>query len=321
MKFKEGYLSIALAIVLILGAVAFAGCTDQTAEQTPTPTATPTPVEEPVTQELYIATTTSLYDTGLLDHLKAIFEDRYDAEVKIISAGTGKALEYGERGDVDVMMVHDRVREQAFVDNGYGVNHRTFAYNYFVIVGPESDPAMIEGMLPEDAVSTIMELGQTNPDVKFVSRGDDSGTHAKEKAIWASAGYEYEEVQNSGDYYLEAGSGMGSTLTMADEKQAYTVSDIGTFLAYQGDIDLVVLVEEGDILLNPYGAMMINPEKFPDVNATLAKEWINFMISDEIQDEIGSFRVEEFGRPLFFPAQGNWEVLGVTQEETEEPIA
>jgi tungstate transport system substrate-binding protein len=306
--------------VLLLGAVLLTGCTGtDTGDGTPaaTPTATTPPATE---QELHIATTTSLFDTGLLDYLTPMFEEQYNADVKIISAGTGKALEYGERGDVDVMMVHDREREQAFVDNGFGTNHRTFAYNYFVIVGPESDPAGITGMQPEEAFTTIYEKGATDPAVVFVSRGDASGTHAKEQAIWASAGYNYTDVENAGDWYLESGSGMGTTLSLADEKGAYTLSDIGTFLAYQGDIDLGILVEEGDILLNPYGVMQINPAKYPDVNSTLAKEWINFLISPEIQDEIANFRVDEFGRPLFFPARGNWEVLNVTQAETEEPV-
>jgi tungstate transport system substrate-binding protein len=320
MQRNKLYILGSVLCVLLLGAVLFTGCTG-TDTTDGTPAATPTATAPPATeQELHIATTTSLFDTGLLDYLTPMFEEKYDADVKIISAGTGKALEYGERGDVDVMMVHDPVREQAFVDNGFGVNHRTFAYNYFVIVGPESDPAEIQGLQPEEAVNSIYEAGAENPEVVFVSRGDDSGTHAKEKAIWASAGYEYADVQNAGDWYLESGAGMGTTLTLADEKAAYTVSDIGTFLAYQGDIDLVILVEEGDTLLNPYGVMQINPEKYPDVNSTLAKEWINFLISPEIQDEIGNFRVDEFGRPLFFPAQGNWEVLGVTQAETEEPV-
>jgi tungstate transport system substrate-binding protein len=303
-------------LVLLVGALMVAGCADTTPPATPSPTATPE-----VQQQLHIATTTSLYDTGLLDHLQAIFEDEHDVSLKIVSAGTGIALEYGQRGDVDVMMVHDRAREDTFLADGYGVNRKVFAYNYFVIVGPESDPAGIAGMEPEEAFITIMEEGATNPEVKFVSRGDNSGTHGKEKAIWVSAGYDYAtEIQDSGDWYVEAGSGMGATLTLADEQEAYTLSDIGTYLAYKGDLDLVILVDQGDILLNVYSAMMINPQKFPDVNSTLAKEWINFLISDEIQDEIGSFGVAEYGQPLFYPAKGKWQEIGVSIEETETPI-
>ena len=315
-------LGIAL-LVLLTGALLVAGCADTTPSATPTPTPIPSPTATPeMQQELHIATTTSLYDTGLLDHLQTIFEDQHDVALKIVSAGTGIALEYGQRGDVDVMMVHDRAREDTFLADGYGVNRRVFAYNYFVIVGPEDDPAGIAGMEPEDAFTTLKDEGATNAEVKFVSRGDNSGTHGKEKAIWKSAGYDYAtDIQGSGDWYVEAGSGMGATLVLANEQVAYTLSDIGTYLAYQGDLDLVILVDQGDILLNIYSAMMINPEMYPDVNSTLAKEWINFLISDEIQDEIGSFGVAEYGQPLFYPAKGKWEdPLGVPMEETETQI-
>jgi tungstate transport system substrate-binding protein len=298
----------ALLLAILVGVTCIAGCTG--------------PAEEQPKQELHIATTTSLYDTGLLDYIRPVFEDQYNAEVKIISAGTGKALEYGANGDVDVMMVHDRAREDTFISDGNGRNRRVFAYNYFVIVGPESDPAGIKGMQPEEAFDTIKEKGQTDSTVIFVSRGDDSGTHSKEKAIWKSAGYDYStDIQGSGDWYVEAGTGMGATLTIASEKQAYTLSDIGTFLAYKGDLDLVTLVDEGDILLNIYSVMEINPVKFPDTNTTLAKEWINFMISPDTQQMIGDYGVVEYGQPLFFAAQNDWAKIGVTQAECQDPVS
>ena len=226
------------------------------------PSDTPAAAEK---QQLRIATTTSLYDTKLLDRLSAMFEEEYDAEVLIISAGTGKAIEYGQRGDVDVLMVHDRAREDAFLADGYGINRRVFAYNYFIVVGPESDPAGIKGMEPEEAFTVIREKGMAgDADVVFVSRGDASGTHSKEQAIWKAAGFNYSsDIQGSGDWYQEAGTGMGATLMMANEKQAYTLSDIGTYLAYKGDLTLVPLVDEGDVLLNVYSVMQINPEKLP----------------------------------------------------------
>ncbi|MBT8507720.1 tungsten ABC transporter substrate-binding protein [Methanomicrobiaceae archaeon CYW5] len=314
---------IVLAALLVIAAVFMCGCTSDGGTDTPTattvaPTET-TPVATP--EFLKIATTTSLDNTGLLEDLKDRFEKDHDVTLQIIAAGTGKALEYGERGDVDVLMVHDRAREDLFMDNGYGINRRVFAYNYFMIVGPESDPAGIAGMTPEDAFVTIMEQAQTNPDVVMVSRGDSSGTHAKEKAIWASAGYDYDtEVVGSGEWYVEGGQGMGATLQMANEFQAYTVSDSGTYLAYKGDIDLVPVVDEGDVLLNIYGAMMINPEKYSYVNSEMAKEWINFLITPETQQVIAEFGVEEYGQPLFFPSLGNYEILGVSQEEAESPI-
>jgi len=306
---KRTLFAVAAVMVALL---LICGCTGTTTD----------PVSEEK-QQLRIATTTSLYDTKLLDHLTPLFEEKYNAEVLIVSAGTGKAIEYGQNGDVDVLMVHDRAREDTFLADGYGQNRRVFAYNYFVLVGPESDPAGVKGMAPEKAFTAIREKGMAgDANVIFVSRGDASGTHSKEKAIWKAAGFNYTaDVQGSGDWYQEAGTGMGATLTMANEKQAYTLSDIGTYLAYQGDLDLVTVVDEGDILLNVYCAMQINPEKYPDVNSTVAKDWVNFMISDDVQKEIASFGVDQYGQPLFYAAQDDWEKIGVTEAEAKSPIA
>jgi tungstate transport system substrate-binding protein len=274
-------------------------------------------------QTLILSTTTSLYDTGLLDYLKPGFEEQYNAELRIVYAGTGKALEYGMRGDVDVLAVHDRVREDQFIADGYGINRRDFAYNYFVIVGPESDPAGIKGMTPEDAFRTIRGKGMNNSEIKFVSRGDASGTHAKEQVVWKSAGFDYGEIRTStGGWYVEAGSGMGPTLVMASEKSAYTLADIGTFLAFKGLIQLVPLVEKGDILLNVYAVMAVNPEKQPHINITMADNFINFLISNETQQIIGEFGVKEYGTPLFYPLSGGRckELYGCpTWEECAKP--
>jgi tungstate transport system substrate-binding protein len=297
--------AVMVALLLICG------CTGTTTD--------PTPAEK---QQLRIATTTSLDDTKLLNHLSSIFEKQYNAEVLVISAGTGKALEYGQRGDVDVLMVHDRAREDVFLADGYGINRRVFAYNFFILIGPEADPAGIKGMEPTKAFATIREKGMTDKNVVFVSRGDASGTHAKEQTLWKGAGFNYStDIQGSGDWYLEAGKGMGETLTMANEKEAYTLSDIGTYLAYKGNLDLVTLVDEGDQLLNVYCAMQINPAKYPDINSTIAKDWVNFMISDDVQKEIASFGVDKYGQPLFYAAQKDWEKIGVTEAEVTDPIA
>lgn len=276
----------------------------------------------PKMERLRVATTTSLYDTGLWSYLEPMFEQKYGVELDIVYAGTGIALQYGKRGDVDVLTIHDRVREDKFIREGYGVNRRCIAYNYFLIAGPESDPAGIKGMLPEDAFKRLMEEGKKNPEkAKFISRGDNSGTHAKEKAIWLKAGYEYESVQKSGSWYVEAGRGMGPTLLMASEMQTYTLTDKGTFLAYKGNLKLIPLVEKGKILLNVYAALAVNPEKHPKVNIKMANNLINFLISDEVQRLIGEYGVETYGMQLFTPCGGGKckEIGCPTWEECAKP--
>jgi len=157
----------------------------------------------PLRERLRVATTTSLYDTGLWGYLEPMFEEEYGVELDILYAGTGIALEWGRRGDVDVIAVHSKSREEQYVAEGYGVERVPFAYNYFLIVGPEDDPAGIKGMLPEEAFKKLADTGTAS----FISRGDDSGTHGKEKAIWRSAGYDYETIQNAGEWYIETGRG------------------------------------------------------------------------------------------------------------------
>ncbi len=271
--------SLVAAIALITLVIGVAGC---------------------ATSAVRVATTTSLYDTGLWGYLEPKFEEEYGVELDIIYAGTGIALEYGRRGDVDVITVHSKAREEQFVAEGYGVERVPFAYNYFLIVGPETDPAGIEGMNPEDAFKKLMETENGS----FVSRGDDSGTHGKEKAIWQAVGFDYETIQQAGEWYVEAGRGMGPTLLMASEKQAYTLTDMGTFLAYTGKLELVPIVDEGDILLNVYSSIAINPEKHQKTNAEMAENLIDFLASPEIQELIGSYGVEEYGMQLFTPCAG-----------------
>ena len=249
---------------------------------------------------LRVATTTSLYDTGLWEYLESLFEKEYGVELDILCAGTGIALEYGRRGDVDVIIVHSKTREEQFVAEGCGIGRVPFAYNYFLIVGPSNDPAVIRGLLPGDA---FKKLADTET-VDFISRGDDSGTHSKEKVIWDSAGYDYEAIRRAGKWYVEAGRGMGPTLLMASEKQAYTLTDIGTFLAYQGQIDLVPVVDKGSILLNVYSVIAVNPEKNPKVNHEMANNLIDFLTSPEIQGLIGSYGTAKYGISLFTPCAG-----------------
>lgn len=249
---------------------------------------------------LKVATTTSLYDSSLWDYLEPMFEEEYGVKLDIIYAGTGIALEYGMRGDVDIIAVHSKSHEEQFVADGYGVERVPFAYNYFLIVGPADDPAGIKDMSPEDAFRAIYQSASSN----FISRGDDSGTHGKEKAIWASAGYDYEEVRTAGRWYVEAAGGMGPTLLKASEMEGYTLTDIGTFLSYQSDLDLVPLVEEGAILLNVYSAIAVNPATNPDTNTEMANNMVAFLTSPEGQELIGDYGVEQYGMPLFVPCAG-----------------
>jgi len=251
----------------------------------------------PGEQRLRVATTTSLYDTGLWGYLEPMFEDEYGIELDVLYAGTGKALDWGMRGDVDVITVHSRSQEEQFVADGYGVERVPFAYNYFLIVGPASDPAGIAGMQPEEAFTALMQNGTAS----FVSRGDGSGTHSKEKAIWAAAGFDYEaDVRTAGDWYVEGGSGMGPTLVMANEMQAYTLSDIGTFLAYQGDLDIVPVVDQGSILLNVYSVIQVQSSTSPELAAAM----VSFLTRDDVQNLIGSYGVNAYGRQLFTPCAG-----------------
>jgi tungstate transport system substrate-binding protein len=229
-----------------------------------------------------------------------MFEEKYSVELDIISAGTGKALEYGKRGDVDVIVVHSKAREEQFIAEGYGAQRIPFAYNYFLIVGPAADSAGIEGLSPEEAFKKLMGGRSGN----FVSRGDDSGTHSKEKSIWQEAGFDYEVVRKAVAWYKEAGSGMGSTLMMANEKRAYTLTDMGTFLTYKGRLELVPLVDTGDLLLNVYSAIAINPEKISETKIEMADNLINFLVSPDIQELIGNYGVKEYGVPLFIPSAG-----------------
>jgi tungstate transport system substrate-binding protein len=271
-------------------------------------------------ERLRLSTTTSLQDTGLLDLIKERFDETYNASLDVVSGGTGIALQYGERGDVDVLLVHDKVRELKFIEDGQGLERRCIAYNYFYVVGPRDDPAGIKGMNASQALAKIMAEGEADPSsAMFISRGDNSGTHAREKLLWKNAGLDYSQVNSSGPWYVDAGQGMGATLNMANEKQAYTLSDMSTFMAYQGDLTLVPLIEGGDDLLNVYVAMAVNPEEHPNVSCALANEFINYLVSDEGQDLIAGFGTEKFGQPLFYPARGNCELIGCSDVECAAP--
>jgi tungstate transport system substrate-binding protein len=248
-----------------------------------------------------VATTTSLYDTGLWAILEPIFEKEYGINVDVITGGTGIAIDYGKRGDVDIIVIHDKIRELQFIADGYGTTRNAFAYNYFVIVGPASDPLGLKGLAPEEAFKKLATSGTA----KFVSRGDSSGTHSKEQAIWKAAGFDYQTIRNSGAWYVESGQGMGPTLQLAGQKQAYTLSDVGTFLAYKGQTGLTSIVDKGSILLNVYSAIPVNPAKVNVSNSTMAQKMAEWLMSPAIQKVIGDYGVKDYGSPLFTPCAGN----------------
>jgi tungstate transport system substrate-binding protein len=253
-----------------------------------------------------IATTTSLNDTGLWDYLTPVFEKKFNTALDVVAAGTGAALDYGKRGDVDAVTVHDPAAEAQFISDGYGINKRSFAFNYFIVVGPAADPAAINGLSPEDAFKKIYAGGTADPTkVKFVSRGDNSGTYAKEKLIWQAAGFNYPDVEKSGKWYIEAGKGMGPSLVMASEQGAYILTDISTFLAYGSKLNLVPIVESGQIFLNVYDAIAINPAKVTTAKMLpMANNFINWLISDDVQNLIATYGVDKYGKPLFSPMKG-----------------
>ena len=240
-------------------------------------------------EHLRLATTTSTENSGLLAELLPPFEQANDCFIDVISVGTGKAIKLGESGDVDVVMVHAREKEDKFVAEGYGVDRRDVMYNDFVLLGPDSDPAGVKGMT--DAAASMMNIAIAK--ATFVSRGDDSGTHALEVQLWQKAG-----VRPSGDWYLEAGRGMGEVIVMAGERQGYTLSDRGTFLAFLNKTDLQIVVEGDQHLSNPYGAIMVNPLKHPHVKAGLAKKFLDYLTSAQAKALITSFRKD--GEQLFY---------------------
>jgi tungstate transport system substrate-binding protein len=244
-----------------------------------------------------LATTTSTYDSGLLDFLLPEFESEHNVKVDVIAVGTGQAVAIAEKGDADLILVHSRAREDKFVAEGYGVNRRDVMYNDFVILGPEDDPAGIRGLT--DAALAFAKIAEAK--APLASRGDESGTHGKEKAVWQAAG-----IKPGGDWYLSLGQGMGATLTVADEKGAYTLADRGTYLSRKEGLGLPLLVEGDPILFNPYGVIAVNPEGRPHVQPDMAIQFIEWLTSMETQERIGEFR-HSSGEVLFHPNSDQWQ--------------
>jgi tungstate transport system substrate-binding protein len=246
--------------------------------------------------DVILATTTSTQDSGLLDELVPLFNEQTGYSLKPIAVGSGAAMEMGERGEADVLLVHSPAAEEEFMEAGYGVNHHLVMYNDFVIVGPESDPA---GVTIAATAIDAMRAIQTSEST-FVSRGDDSGTHRLELSLWEQAGIEPE-----GSWYQESGTGMGETLNIADERDAYTITDSGTYLSLSDRLDLLILSEGDKALINIYHVIAVNPERYDTINTAGAQAFITFMLNPETQQVIGEFGTEEFGQPLFTPCANN----------------
>ena len=251
---------------------------------------------------IVVSTTTSLYDTGILDEIEEAFEAEHQIDLRFISAGTGLAIQHAKRGDTDMILVHAPPQEKVFLKDGYGVCRKIIAYNFFAIIGPRDDPAGIKGLPPTEALAKLIEKGRAG-EVVWFSRGDDSGTHSKERALWAATGYDWETLRDEG-WYREAGAGMGKTLLIAEEFQAYTLTDMGTHLKYaeEGLIASDVLVGQGRELINVYSAIAVNPRANPDANFEDAVTFLNFLVSDEGQAVFGDFGVDTYGMSLFLPA-------------------
>ncbi len=244
-------------------------------------------------RSMVLATTTSTQDSGLLDYLLPLFEKETGIKVKVLAKGTGEALEIAKRGDADGLLVHAKAQELQFVKDGFGTERLEVMYNDFVIVGPKDDPAKLKEKTPSDAVEAFKLLSSSK--ASFISRGDKSGTNTKELAIWKSAA-----IEPTGTWYVSAGKGMGAVLQMADEKNAYTLTDRATYLSMKDKLDLTIVTEKGKDLLNQYALIRLNPDK-NKIKTEESNEFIEWMLSSKGQQLIGEFGKDKYGQALFVP--------------------
>ena len=262
-------------------------------------------------KRLFISTTTSLYDTLLLDELERDYEARHNVDPNVLAVGTGIAIQHAKNGDADIVLVHSPSVEKAFLEEGYGLNRKIIAYNFFTIIGPEDDPAGVEGKTATEAIKGIIEFGQGLADQSgqtqiWISRGDNSGTHSKEKKLWNEAGYDYELIVQE-PWYASTGQGMGATLNVANQKNAYCLSDIGTYLKFysEGIISLPALITEEQSLLNVYSVMAVNPavtanQSFhAEISFEDAMEFIEYLILPSTQLKITQYGEVTYGQSLF----------------------
>jgi tungstate transport system substrate-binding protein len=276
-------LAISFIAVVILSSAILVGLTPAKAQQ----------------KSVILATTTSTQDSGLLDVLIPAFEKKTGYFVKAIAVGSGQAMTMGQKGEADVLLVHSPDAEIKFMADGFGVNRHLIMHNDFIVLGPPADPAKIKGT--KSAVDAFKKIAATQ--TLFMCRGDNSGTHAKEKSVWKAAGVKPEGQK----WFQETGLGMGETLNVASEKNAYLLADRGTYLALKKKLSLDIQSEGDGVLLNIYHVIEVNPTKWPKVNSTGAKAFNDFMVSPETQAIIKGFGVDKFGSPLFFPDAGKKE--------------
>ena len=300
---------LAVALALLAGLVACTGASSSTPSATPTTAAPPKPAAAQPTpvprtrgaKEVILATTTSTQDSGLLDVLIPLFEQHSGYQVKTVSVGTGAALALGARGEADVVLVHAPASELQWMQQGNGTERLLVMHNDFLLVGPGADPAHIRG--EQSALDAMRKIA--DPRAAFVSRGDNSGTQQLELGLWQKAGID----PKGQPWYIESGTGMGQTLTIADQRRAYTISDRATWLAFSGRVELPIMVERDPALLNVYHVMPVNPDKFPNVklNVAGATTFAEFMVAPETQRVIGQFGVDKYGQQLFVPDAGKSE--------------
>lgn len=285
--------------LMIVIAMALGACAPAAAPTEVAPTAVPATPEpaEPANPNLILATTTSVQDSGLLDVLIPLFESESGYTVQTVAVGSGQAMEMGQQGNADVLFVHSPTAEKQFMADGWGKERVLIAHNDFIIVGPEDDPAKINGLSPEDAFKAIAAAESL-----FIARADKSGTSSKELSIWKKV--ELDPATEKPAWYIETGQGMGASLTIASEKGAYILTDRATYLANKDNLQLTLLVENNPILLNVYHVITVNPEKWPKVNYDGAAAFMNFMVGPTAQGVMADFGVEKFGIPLFTPDGG-----------------
>ena len=289
MKKRSILLTLATPLILVAFLV---GCTVN--QLTPTPTdSTPVPVEK---KEIILSTTTSTQDSGLLDYLLPEFTKDTGYDVKTVAVGTGQALKMGEDGEADVLLVHAKASEEEFIKASHGLKRFDVMYNDFILIGPKGD-VVVKSNSNAEVLKALQYINDNK--MKFVSRGDDSGTHKAELKLWKAL-----NIEPTGDWYISAGKGMGAVIQMADEMKAYTITDRATYLSILDKVDLDIIVEQDPKLYNQYGVIAVNPNKNDKINSAGAEAFVDWILSDKAQELIGQFGVEKYGQPLFIPNAG-----------------